>query len=281
MAFEMRHVGDTALMVAAARASETARRDGLVQDPYAARLAGERGMGMARHAKQSRWMSFGIGLRSRFIDEFLLAELKDGSIDCVLSLGAGLDARPWRLALPDGLRWIEVDFQPILDYKRDALKDVPASCRLERLIADLNEEDERRRPMDEATTNSSQVLLLTEGLLYYLPASTVRGLAAEAAARSGFSSWVLDVSSQALMRLHATGATSIEKFGHETRLDGEQILETVADSGWTAAGRKTFVKDGAALAIARAKENGWTSDPNVPRPSVDDPAGVWLFRRKA
>jgi len=41
---EISHVSDTALMVAAARAMETARPDGLVRDPYAERLAGERGM---------------------------------------------------------------------------------------------------------------------------------------------------------------------------------------------------------------------------------------------
>ncbi len=128
MAFAMKHVSDTALIVAAARASETDRADGLVRDPFAATLAGERGMGMANHAKQSRWTSFGIGLRSHFIDNFLAAELSDGSIDCVLSLGAGLDARPWRFGVPGSLRWIEVDFGPILDYKHEALKDVPPAA---------------------------------------------------------------------------------------------------------------------------------------------------------
>jgi len=281
MIFQMQHVSDTALLVAAARASETERPDGLVRDPFAAILAGERGMGIARNASQSRWMSFGIGLRSRFIDELLTTELQAGSTDCVLSLGAGLDARPWRLALPDNLRWIEVDFAPILDYKHNALKDVPARCRLERMTADLNERDQRQGVLDEATAKGSRVLLLTEGLLYYLPGSTVRGLAMETAKRSGYSKWLLDVSSQALMRLEATGSRSIERFGHETRLEGEQILETVIESGWGEAGRKTFMKDGAVFAIGRAKENGWTPDPNTPRPSPDDPAGVWLFRRQS
>ena len=58
------HVSDTALLVAAARAAETAMEDGLVRDPYAAKLAGERGMAMARSGSPSRWRSFGIGVRS-------------------------------------------------------------------------------------------------------------------------------------------------------------------------------------------------------------------------
>ncbi|MBZ5621004.1 MAG: class I SAM-dependent methyltransferase [Acidobacteriia bacterium] len=42
------HVSDTALMVAACRAMETVRPDGLVRDPFAGRLAGARGMAIAR-----------------------------------------------------------------------------------------------------------------------------------------------------------------------------------------------------------------------------------------
>ena len=273
-------MSDTALLVAAARASETARPDGLVRDPFAARLAGERGMAMAEKANQSRWLSFAIGLRSQFIDDFLTAELKDGAIDCVLSLGAGLDARPWRLDLPDGLRWIEVDFEEMLEYKHSALRDVPARCRLERLSVDLTDAQQRQRALDKAMADGGRVHLLTEGLLYYLPGSTVRGLAKETAERAAFTTWILDFISGALMRLQATGARSIERFGDETRLEGEQILETVTSSGWTVGARKTFMKDGAAFAIARAKQNGWEPDPNTPRPSPDDPAGVWLFRRQ-
>ena len=57
------HISDTALLVAAARAAETDLEDGLVRDPYAAQLAGERGIAIARSGSPSRWRSFGIGLR--------------------------------------------------------------------------------------------------------------------------------------------------------------------------------------------------------------------------
>jgi O-methyltransferase involved in polyketide biosynthesis len=60
-------------------------------------------------------------------------------VDCVLSLGAELDARPWRPPLLNSLRWIEVDFPPILDYKHSILESVAPRCRLERITADLND----------------------------------------------------------------------------------------------------------------------------------------------
>jgi len=272
------HISDTALLVAAARAAETKLEDGLVRDPYAARLAGERGLAIARSGSPSRWRSFGIGLRSRFIDELLSAELKDAEIDGVLCLGAGLDARPWRLSLPASLRWIEVDFAPILDYKYEMLKDIPPQCRLERITADLTDKSDRQRVFESATAEGSRLLLLTEGLLFYLPAETVRSLSVEAAVCCR---WIMDISPNTAFIL-AGGGDSMRKANelrHETRLEGAEILDVIRAAGWEAAASKTFMKDGAPFAVERMTKNGWTPDPNTPRPPMDDPAGVWLFRR--
>ncbi|GFR48857.1 hypothetical protein Agub_g10811, partial [Astrephomene gubernaculifera] len=40
----------------------------------------------------------------------------------VVLLGSGLDARPWRLALPPGLRWLEVDRRDVLAAKQARLR---------------------------------------------------------------------------------------------------------------------------------------------------------------
>jgi len=272
------HVSDTALLVAAARAAETKLDDGLVRDPFAARLAGKRGIAIARSGTPSRWRSFGIGLRSRFIDEFLEAELRAGMIDCVVCLGAGLDARPWRMSLPSGLHWIEVDFAPILDYKYDVLKDVAPKCRLKRMTADLNDKVDRQRVIEAAAGCGDRALLLTEGLLFYLPGETVRNLASEVA---GFQRWVIDISPNTALLL-ASGGDSMRQANemrHETRLEGVEMLDTIRKAGWVAAGSKAFMKDGAPFAVQRMVKNGWTPDPNTPRPSPDDPAGVWMFKR--
>jgi len=274
------HVSDTALLVAAARAAETELEDGLVRDPYAAQLAGERGIAIARSGSPSRWRSFGIGLRSRFIDELLSMELQAGVVDCVLSLGAGLHARPWRLPLSSSLRWIEDDFAPILDYKHSILKDLTPRCRLERIIADINDSSDRRRVLKTALANGSRVLLLTEGLLFYLPRATVFSLASETAACHR---WILDVAPQTSLLLSFGGDSmrQANELRHETRLEGAEILEALRSSGWTAAASRTFMIDGAPFAIERMRRNGWARDPNAARPSPDDPSGVWLFQRTA
>ena len=271
------HISDTALLVAAARAAETKREDGLIRDPYAARLAGERGFAIARSGTPSRWRSFGIGLRSRFIDNFLETEWQTAAVNCVLCLGAGLDARPWRLSPPSDLLWLEVDFAPILDYKHNLLKDVAPRCRLERMTADLNNPADRQRVFN--AVRAHRVLLLTEGLLFYLPADTVRALALEAA--EACERWLIDISPNTALLL-STGGDSMRQANamrHETRLEGTEILETLTASGWQPKGSKTFVRDGAPFAAERMAQDNWTPDPNSPRLAPDDPAGVWLFQR--
>ena len=200
---EITHVSDTALMVAACRALEFECADGFVHDPFAARLAGERGMAMLRALPQPGMMRFGIGVRSRFMDELLLLALASEPIATVLSVGCGLDTRPWRLELPPDLRWIEVDFADLLDYKEALMSGETPRCRRERITADLNDAAERRTIY--AAVGPAPALMITEGLLMYLPASTVEELAAEAWQQSGIAQWMSDITTKRVRESHQYG----------------------------------------------------------------------------
>jgi len=106
------NVSDTARWVAAYRAMETRRRDAIFNDPFAERLAGERGARMAAGMPRKRDAASSMAIRTAVIDE-IVRELA-GGVDLVVNLAAGLDARPWRLELPARLRWIDVDLPEIL-----------------------------------------------------------------------------------------------------------------------------------------------------------------------
>src|SRR5579884_748663 len=272
------HVSDTALLVAACRARETERSDGFVRDPFAERLAGERGMAIAKSFPSIAWMEFGIGIRCVFMDELLRLALADG-VDTVLNLGAGLDSRPWRMDLPRDLRWIEVDFPDMLRYKAAALGDAEPRCRLERISADLNNASERAHILQQAS--GGKALLITEGLLMYLPGATVESLADEARSH-GFAHWLLDISSPALMRqAHGQLLDSINSVRNEGHLEVEQVAAATEKHGWTEAQRRTYITDGTRLAearIARARASGEIKlNPNAP-PPVDDGSGIRLYR---
>src|ERR1035438_9120625 len=83
---EIGHVSDTALMTAACRAMETERADGLTRDPFAARLAGERGMAIARQVPDFERMCFGLGVRTRFLDDLVVAVIAEHNIRTVLNI---------------------------------------------------------------------------------------------------------------------------------------------------------------------------------------------------
>jgi O-methyltransferase involved in polyketide biosynthesis len=70
---EITHVSDTALMVAACRAHETEQED--VRDPFAARLAGERGPAILGELPHAAVLRLGLAIRTRFVDELLLEAL--------------------------------------------------------------------------------------------------------------------------------------------------------------------------------------------------------------
>ena len=68
----------------------------MVNDPFAARLAGKRGMAIARALPILKVMCFGVGIRTRFLDELVMHAVTDLGVGTVMNLGAGLDTRPWR-----------------------------------------------------------------------------------------------------------------------------------------------------------------------------------------
>jgi methyltransferase (TIGR00027 family) len=275
------HVSDTALMVAACRALETSRPDGFVRDPFAERLAGERGMEILRALPRAEMMCFGIGVRSRFMDELVQFAVQKKAVTTVVSVGCGLDTRPWRLDLPSELRWIEVDFPEMIRYKSALMDSETPRCRVERVAADLNEASQRQAVW--AAAQAGPGLVITEGLLMYLPGATVEALAAEPAGAGGIRYWLADITSPAFARAIGMDAfRDIQEMRATASLDGLQILSVMEKAGWGPVERRSYLTDvwafGAdrlrAAAEARKRAGMPESSFSVP---PDDPTGVHLL----
>src|SRR5256885_7407950 len=131
-----RNISDTARWVATYRAIETERPDAWFRDPLAKRLAGERGERLAEGMAFTNRNSWSFVARTVVIDRFIADKVRQGA-DMVVNLAAGLDTRPYRMALPSSLQWIEVDLPELLAYKIDALADDKPVCSLERVPLDL------------------------------------------------------------------------------------------------------------------------------------------------
>jgi methyltransferase (TIGR00027 family) len=195
------HISDTARWVAAYRAMESERPDAIFRDPFAKRLAGEKGDEIVRTMKNGRSMAWAMIVRTQVFDEIIMAEIATDGIDLVLNLAAGLDARPWRLELPPSLRWVDVDLPEILRYKLETLGDAKAKCRYETVEADLIDGTSRRALFSRIGAEATRVLVVTEGLLIYLSDAEVGALASDLHAEPSFARWVIDLASPRLLRM--------------------------------------------------------------------------------
>jgi methyltransferase (TIGR00027 family) len=140
-------------------------------------------------------------VRTVALDEMILKAVEEDGFDTVLNLAAGLDTRPYRLALPATLRWIEVDLPEIIEYKREKLKDAKCFCRLERYAVDLADAEARRALFTKVGAAADKVLVVTEGLLIYLDPEAVKSLAADLHQPPAFRRWLMDTASPALLRM--------------------------------------------------------------------------------
>src|ERR1700712_4480019 len=159
-------VGVTALGVASARAMETRRDDGLVEDPHAESFVDAVRDEVALPTEvdpeadpadpASGLMSTYVGVRSRWFDEHLLAATRDG-LDQVVILASGLDTRAQRLDWPEGTTVFEIDQADVVDFKDRVLTETDGSPQPAAL---------RGGGFDPPRPGA----WLAEGLLPYLPA---------------------------------------------------------------------------------------------------------------
>ena len=200
----VRNVSDTARWVAAYRAQESARSDALFNDPYADRLAGERGRAIAARVPRMSRSGWPMVTRTKLMDNLIDASVIEGC-DCVISLAAGFDTRPYRMALPASLEWIEADLGAMIEEKEKLLEGEEPHCCLRREAVDLSDTGARDAFLVRATRNASKALVLTEGLLIYLDENAVRALGADLLSRPAIRWWVTDVASPVIVEMLKKG----------------------------------------------------------------------------
>lgn len=188
---EIRHVSDTAYMVAYCRALESGRPDALFRDPLAERLSGARGKAILEGfptAPMTTWM---VAIRTVVIDE-LLREAVARGVKTIINLGAGLDTRPYRLEFPTEVKWIEVDYPDVIDFKRSALMTENPNVELEHIGLDLNDGSARSSLLGRLDRCGDRLLVLTEGVVPYLTLEQAGDLARDLRRMNHLDGWILD-----------------------------------------------------------------------------------------
>jgi methyltransferase (TIGR00027 family) len=197
---QVRHISDTARWVATYRAMETERPDALFRDPFAARLAGTEGPAIVAGLRHGRSMAWAMIVRTAVFDELIMTQVTSYHADLVLNLAAGLDARPWRLAFPAALRWVDVDLPEILEYKVNQLKNEQPACVYQAIPADLTQPEALADLVNRLGPTARRVLVVTEGLMIYLTPADAAALARALSTPPSFLWWLIDLASPKLLK---------------------------------------------------------------------------------
>ncbi len=228
----IRNISDTARWAAVYRARENDLPNPLFRDPFAGRLAGERGEQIAKSMPFSNRHTWSWITRTYLFDRFITEQVQQG-VDMVVNLAAGLDARPYRMALPSSLKWIEVDLPELLAYKEEILGSEKPVCALERIPLDLSNVPARRKLLGQLSRKANKALIITEGLIVYFTADEVGALAQDLAASQNFQRWLLDMPSPGLLRmLQKNMGSQLSQAGAPLKFGPQEGPEFFARYGW-------------------------------------------------
>ncbi len=196
----IRNIADTALWVAVYRADESERPDAVFHDPFARKLAGERGEQIVQAMEAGRKNSWSFIARTYLFDAFIMAHVHAG-YDTVINLACGLDTRVYRLPLPATLTWIDVDLPDMINYVQSMMVNEKPKCKHERIAMDLSNRKERVDLFRQLANCGEKILIVTEGLMVYLDETDAGAFAYDLSQIKEFTHWVNDIYSPGILPL--------------------------------------------------------------------------------
>lgn len=242
---EINDVSDTSLWVAHYRAKETERPDALFRDPFAKALVGERGRQIAESmAVVGKYTEWSVVSRTVIIDEFIQKLVSEG-VDTIINLGAGMDARPYRMNLPTQLRWIEVDFPNIIAHKSKILADETPKCQLARFEVDLTNDESSTNFFKGIVESGQKIAVLTEGVVPYLKPAQVAKLASILNLHSQIQFWIAEYFNPGIYPYLKRGVRSMKMKNAPFQFYPPDWFGFFAEHGWI----KREVGYGADIAI--------------------------------
>ena len=272
------NISDTAKWVAVFRADESERPDAIFHDPFARRLAGEKGEQIANAIEFSRNNSWSFVARTFLFDEFIKQHIAQG-FDMVVNLASGLDTRPYRMPLPASLNWIEVDLPGIMNYKQTILANEKPNCKLQSISLDLSDRKARLELFKKLGSECDKALIVSEGLVGYLDEEEVGALAQDLSAQQSFKRWVLDMMSPGLLVMATKEMGSFLKAGNAVLKFAPQEGEGFfLKHGWKHIESRSKLKTAAALKRLNDEMMAYAAYPEPEGPKGDYPwSGDCLF----
>jgi hypothetical protein len=248
-------VDSEARWLAACMARESERADRVLNDPYASHLAGVRGARVFEE-RTDEGRAFAAVLAVALADDLVRRVVADHHLHSVLHLGAGLDTRPYRLGLPNDLRWVELDLDAVLLYKIFRLAHVAPTCRVERVSVDVTDAARTTSALRRAGRGVARGLLLTEHVLDRFTPDGLKDLSAHVS--GGLKWWILGT---------PRGAPAAQ----------DEAVSAICGRRWKVAGRRPLGDE--ARRLAPCRPTPLAVDPDPAGDAQSEAGTVWLLHR--
>jgi methyltransferase (TIGR00027 family) len=165
----------TALPIAASRAIATTKDSLLVNDPLARRFLQGHEHLLQYASANTEYMT----MRCLLGDALVLQQYKEQGVRQVISLGAGMDSRAFRLDLP-GTAFYEVDKADLFRIKEPLVQGVPLTCQRRSTVTGTLGDMNLTQSLEHAGFDRQQpTTWLMEGLLPYLTRPVLESVATE------------------------------------------------------------------------------------------------------
>jgi methyltransferase (TIGR00027 family) len=181
-----------------------------------------------------------VALRTSAIDQALREAIAAGATQLV-TLGAGLDARPWRMPELRKVRAFEVDHPATQAYKRARVEGrSPMAHEVTFVPVDFQHQRLGEQLACVGHDPEQKTVWIMEGVSMYLPPAALAQTLAEAAARSAAGSCFLLTYSIPLMELAPISARAFNVFMHllgepfRGFYTKEEIAKVLAEAGFVA-----------------------------------------------
>jgi methyltransferase (TIGR00027 family) len=266
-------IGSTALGVARFRAEETRRPDRLYADPLAdafLEAAGDVDIDDFVRVIEESGIAAHVVLRTRFFDDVVLAACGNGCRQVVV-LGAGLDTRAHRLALPAASRVFELDLPELFAFKEPVLAGRAGAGGADRVVVQADLEGDWAAALAAAGHESSRATVwIMEGLVPFFTADMMDRLFAAIGDQSARGSVLaFDHVDKAFRALPEQG----DFHGVVGQLAGGFRSHLVDPGAWLhERGWAATVRTGAEVARHYCRPFPAIYDPDVPGPC----AGIWV-----
>ena len=184
---DLRGAPETLLIPLWARARENVRPNGLIRDPFAARIVDSLDFDFAtfeRHHVAGVDFCVRAKLMDDLVQEALRANTSSPQPRSVVEFGPGLDTRFHRLG-DQASRWVEIDLPEVTSLREQFFGSDPRRTTIARSIIDWSW-------VDDAGDLGPRPLFIAEGVLYFLSREQVRTLISGLADRFPGGSFLFD-----------------------------------------------------------------------------------------